>query len=110
MASLHHRFAGDGLRIIGVHTPEFARERDRDQLKRRIGELKVKYPVVLDEDYLMWDALDNHYWPALYLVDRKGTIRHLKIGEVHEGSREAKAFESVLKGLLSEPAEQRATG
>jgi hypothetical protein len=104
VASVQRRFASDGLQIVGVHTPEFARERDRDRLGKKIGDLGIVYPVVLDSDYTMWDALDNHYWPALYLIDRHGRIRHLRVGEVHVDSREAEAFESVIKRLLREPA------
>ncbi len=101
---MQRRFVSEGLQVVGVHTPEFARERDRHRLGNKISDLGIVYPVVLDSDYTMWDALDNHYWPALYLIDRRGRIRHLKVGEVHVDSREAEAFESVIKRLLREPA------
>jgi len=62
----------------------------------------VTYPVVLDNDLAMWDALQNVAWPATYLIDRKGSIRVIYRGETHEGSPEARAFESELSALLKE--------
>lgn len=62
----------------------------------------MTYPVVLDNDLAMWDALRNEAWPTTYLIDRQGSIRHVHRGEMHEGSPEALAFESVLTALLTE--------
>jgi hypothetical protein len=64
----------------------------------------VTYPVVMDNDARMWDALGNLYWPTLYLIDRGGRIRHVQIGETHEGSSEARETEAILRALLVEPA------
>ena len=69
------------LVVIGVHTPEFAFEQNVDNVRRALSQLKIEYPVVIDNDYAMWRAFDNHYWPALYLLDPRGGVRHTHFGE-----------------------------
>jgi redoxin len=71
-------------------------------VRREVRELHVTYPVVLDNDLKMWDALGNQFWPTVYLVDRKGRIRYVHVGETHGGSEEAVEVERVLAGLLKE--------
>jgi Thioredoxin like C-terminal domain/AhpC/TSA family len=91
------KYAGDGLAVVGVQTPEFEFEGDLDNVRRGIEELDVRYPVAVDNDYAVWQAFDNHYWPALYFVDAQGRIRHHHFGEgEYEGS------EMVLQMLLRE--------
>jgi thiol-disulfide isomerase/thioredoxin len=75
------KYRDHGLVVLGVHTPEFDVEHDLDGLRRAATELRVDYPVVVDNDYAIWDAFDNHYWPALYVVDAHGQIRHHQFGE-----------------------------
>src|SRR5277367_5369693 len=75
------KYKASGLIVIGVHTPEFAFEKDQDNVKRAVGELKITYPVALDNDYKIWKAFSNSYWPADYLVDATGHIRHHHFGE-----------------------------
>ena len=75
------RYKHSGLIVIGVHTPEFAFEKDEDNVKRAVSELKITYPVALDNDYKIWKAFHNSYWPADYLVDATGHIRHHHFGE-----------------------------
>jgi thiol-disulfide isomerase/thioredoxin len=70
-----------GLVLLGVHTPEFDVEHDPGNVRRAVKDLRVDYPVVVDNDYAIWTAFDNHYWPALYLVDAHGQIRHHQFGE-----------------------------
>jgi alkyl hydroperoxide reductase subunit AhpC len=101
---MDRRFRERGLRVVGVHAPEFDREKDAANVRREAARLGLAYPVVLDNDFRMWDALENRYWPTLYLVDRKGILRHVHAGETREGSRPAAAFEAVLADLLAEPA------
>ena len=72
-------------------------------MRREVRELGVTYPVVLDSELKMWDALGNTYWPAVYLVNRKGRIRFVHVGETHIGSEEALEVEGLLAGLLKEP-------
>ncbi len=75
------KYKDSGLIVIGVHTPEFAFEKDVDNVRRAVGELKIAYPVALDNDYKIWKAFNNSYWPADYLVDATGHIRHHHFGE-----------------------------
>jgi thiol-disulfide isomerase/thioredoxin len=75
------RYRQHGLVVIGVHTPEFDFEHDLDNVRRSVKDLGVDYPVVVDNDYGIWSAFGNHYWPALYFVDAQGQIRHHRFGE-----------------------------
>lgn len=93
---------GAGFVMVGVHTPEFAHEAERDNVVRKLGELGVTWPVLLDNDYRYWKAMGNHYWPAFYLVDRRGRIRAHFRGETHEGDARAVAMEAELRRLLAE--------
>jgi thiol-disulfide isomerase/thioredoxin len=74
-------YAGAGLVVIGVHTPEFGFEHNADNVRRAVEERRISYPVAIDSDYAIWRAFDNHYWPAIYLADADGTIRHHRFGE-----------------------------
>jgi thiol-disulfide isomerase/thioredoxin len=74
-------YRDDGLIIIGVHTPEFSFEHDIDGVRRATKERAIDYPVAVDNDYEVWSAFANHYWPALYFVDADGIIRHHHFGE-----------------------------
>ena len=75
------RYKDSGLVVIGVHTPEFAFEKDLDNVKRAVSEFKITYPVALDDDYKIWKAFNNSFWPADYLIDATGKIRHHHFGE-----------------------------
>jgi thiol-disulfide isomerase/thioredoxin len=70
-----------GLVVVGVHTPEFPFERNVDNVRRAVDDLNVGYPVVLDSDYEVWRAFSNRYWPAVYIADAEGRIRHHQFGE-----------------------------
>ncbi|MBM2614642.1 thioredoxin [Actinoplanes sp. LDG1-06] len=74
-------YRDDGLVVVGVHTPEFAFEHDPDLIRRAVATRGIDYPVVVDSDYAVWKAFDNHFWPALYLADRHGMIRDTHFGE-----------------------------
>ena len=87
----------DGLTIIGVHTPEFAFEHVLGNVRQNVAKLGVKYPVALDNDYGTWTAYGNQYWPAEYLIDAEGNIRHVEFGE---GSYDR--TESFIRRLLAE--------
>jgi hypothetical protein len=91
------KYQQHGLVVIGVHTPEFDFEHDLDNVRRAVKDLGVDYPVATDNDYAIWSAFANHYWPALYFVDAQGQIRHHRFGE---GDYEMS--EMVLQQLLSE--------
>jgi cytochrome c biogenesis protein CcdA/thiol-disulfide isomerase/thioredoxin len=75
------KYKDSGLIVLGIHTPEFAFEKDLDNVKRAVGELKITYPVALDNDYKIWKAFNNSYWPADYLVDATGKTRFHHFGE-----------------------------
>lgn len=92
-----------GLRIIGVHTPELAQEYVRANVVRKLAELHVDYPVMLDNDYSYWNALGNRYWPAFYLIDKQGRIRGQFAGETHAGDANAQAIDKAVQKLLAEP-------
>jgi len=74
-------YRDDGLIVVGVHTPEFAFEHQIDGVRKAIEEREIAYSVAVDNDYAIWTAFDNHYWPALYFVDSDGVIRHRHFGE-----------------------------
>ena len=74
-------YRGDGLVVIGVHTPEFSFEHEIDRIRDAIGEREIDYPVAVDNEYGVWNAFDNHYWPALYFIDKEGVIRDQQFGE-----------------------------
>ena len=73
--------------MLGVHTPEFDFEHDLDNVRRAVKDLRVDYPVAVDNDYAIWSAFANHYWPALYFVDAQGRIRHHRFGRGNTSSR-----------------------
>ena len=74
-------YRDDGLVVVGVHTPEFAFEHDADHVRRAVRDRAIDYPVALDDEYAVWTAFDNHYWPALYFVDADGVTRDKRFGE-----------------------------
>jgi hypothetical protein len=91
------KYAGDGLVVVGVHTPEFGFEHHVDNVARAMRDLRVDYPVAIDNDYAVWHAFDNHYWPALYVADARGQVRHH-----HFGEGEYQRSEMVIQRLLAE--------
>jgi thiol-disulfide isomerase/thioredoxin len=91
------KYSGQGLVVIGVHTPEFAFEHNADNVCRAVQDMRVSYPVATDNDYAVWLAFDNHYWPALYFADAQGRIRHHHFGEGEYGQSEM-----VIQQLLAE--------
>jgi hypothetical protein len=91
------RYRSDGLVMIGAHTPEFSFEHDVQNVKEMLAAMRVEWPIALDNDYAVWGAFANHYWPALYFIDAIGQIRHHRFGE---GDYEAS--ERVMQELLRE--------
>src|SRR4051812_3362442 len=75
------RYADHGLVVVGAHAPEFGFEHDLGNVRRACARLGVSHPVVIDNDFAIWRAFDNHYWPALYLVDGAGQVRFQHFGE-----------------------------
>jgi len=91
------RYRRDGLVVIGVHAPEFAFEHDRTNVENAVKDLGIRYPVALDNDWKLWRALKNNYWPAHYFVDAKGRVRYH-----HFGEGEYDMSERVIRQLLAE--------
>jgi thiol-disulfide isomerase/thioredoxin len=77
----HKKYKDQGLVVVGVHTPEFPFERDADNVRWAAQDMRVGYPIALDPDYAVWRAFDNNYWPAVYIADAEGKIRHNHFGE-----------------------------
>lgn len=75
------KYRQDGLLVIGVHTPEFGFEKDRNNVERAVRDLGITYPVVMDNQYEIWNAYKNTYWPAQYLMDAQGRQRYQHFGE-----------------------------
>jgi thiol-disulfide isomerase/thioredoxin len=75
------KYEDQGLVVVGVHTPEFPFERDVDNVRQAATDMRLEYPVALDSDYAIWDAFANRYWPAIYVADAEGRIRHHQFGE-----------------------------
>ena len=94
-------YRDDGLIVIGVHTPEFSFEHEIDRVRLATKERDIDYPVAVDNDYAVWSAFDNNYWPALYFVDTEGRIRdhHFGEGSYEQSEREIQR----LLGLEREP-------
>jgi thiol-disulfide isomerase/thioredoxin len=91
------KYEDDGLVVIGVHTPEFQFEHDVENVRWAAEEMNVGYPIALDPDYAVWRAFDNQYWPAVYIADAQGRVRHHQFGE--GGYAEC---ERVIQDLLRE--------
>jgi cytochrome c biogenesis protein CcdA/thiol-disulfide isomerase/thioredoxin len=91
------KYRDHGLVVIGVHAPEFAFERNVDNVKKAVATLNIGYPVAIDNDYKIWRAFDNQYWPAHYFIDAQGMIRHHEFGE-----GEYDESERVIQKLLAE--------
>ena len=90
--------------VIGVHSPEFTYEQDIARIRAFIKTQDIFYPNLVDNDHRYWNTLGNRYWPTAYLVDRKGRIRYVHIGETHSGTDRARAVERRIEELLAEPS------
>ncbi len=99
------KYQGQGLVVIGVHAPEFAFEKNIDNVRRATRDLKVDYPVAIDNEYAIWRAFNNQYWPAHYFIDAQGRIRYH-----HFGEGEYEHSEEVLRQLLAETGKTDVAG
>jgi len=93
----HKDYHDQGLVVIGNHFPEYSHEKDLDNLIRAVNDLRIDYPVSQDNDGKTWRAYNTRYWPTLYLVDKKGNLRYVHIGE---GAYEE--TEAAIQILLAE--------
>jgi len=97
------KYRDSGLVIIGVHAPEFAFEKDQSNVENSVRELGIKYPVAMDNDFAIWNAYKNEYWPAHYLIDAQGNIRHQHFGEGAYAETE-----QMIQALLKEANSSKA--
>jgi hypothetical protein len=93
----HERYREQGLVVIGAHTPEFRFEHDVEKIRSALEQMDVRYPIAVDNDYGVWRAFDNNYWPALYFADAEGRLRHHRFGE-----EDYERSERVIQELLGE--------
>ncbi|MGZ5895534.1 MAG: thioredoxin family protein [Xanthobacteraceae bacterium] len=91
------KYKDQGLVVIGVHTPEFSFEKNSNNIRWAVKDMKIDYPVAVDSDYAIWRGFKNQYWPALYFIDSQGRVRHHQFGE---GSYEQS--EMIIQALLRE--------
>jgi thiol-disulfide isomerase/thioredoxin len=107
------KYKKHGLIVIGVHTPEFSFEKNRDNVTRETQNMSIPYPVAMDNNFAIWHSFQNQYWPALYLIDTKGRLRYQKFGEgdyeeielmIQKLLKEASA-ENVFDKSIAPPAE-----
>jgi thiol-disulfide isomerase/thioredoxin len=95
----YRSYADQGLVVIAIHSPEFAHERQRDNVRQYLSQHQMTYPVLMDNDFRNWRRFANRYWPTLYLADRSGQLRYRKIGE-----GDYDRTEQWIKRLLAEQA------
>jgi cytochrome c biogenesis protein CcdA/thiol-disulfide isomerase/thioredoxin len=99
------KYKDQGLVVIGVHSPEFAFEKNIDNVRRAVRDLKVEYPVAIDNAYAIWRAFGNQYWPAHYFIDAEGRIRHH-----HFGEGDYEESEQAIRALLAETGKSEMAG
>ena len=97
--SWHDKYKDQGLVIVGVHTPEYVHERSTDNVKAAMKRFDIRYPVAQDNRYATWSAYNNRYWPATYLINKKGQIVYK-----HFGEGKYQETEAAIRALLAEPA------
>ena len=93
------QFAPSGFTIIGIHTPELPQEYKAENVRKFIAAHGIKYPVLLDNDYKNWNRWNQEYWPALYLIDKKGNVREAWFGEL---GNDADGFGKKIQQLIAE--------
>ena len=102
MNAMENRLDKEKFQIIGVHTPEFESEKIKESIVAKAKEFELHHPIMIDNDSSYWRAMNNRYWPAYYILDKKGNVRATFFGETHEGDNRAKQIENVITLLLNE--------
>jgi len=101
MNQMHQKY-GTKVYIIGIHSPEFAWEKDPAKLKVYAAKQNIRYPIYLDADMKIWNSLGNRYWPAYYLFDKKQKSVATFVGETHLNDRNGQQIESAIQTVLHE--------
>lgn len=96
------KYKDKGFQIIGIHSPEFESEKIHKNIAEKIKHFKVTNPVMVDNDMAYWRKMNNRYWPAYYIVDKKGNVRAHFIGETHKNTAQANKIENTIELLLAE--------
>jgi thiol-disulfide isomerase/thioredoxin len=91
-----------GFQVIGIHSPEFENEKIHANIKAKIKEFKITNAVMVDNNMGFWRAMNNHYWPSYFIVDKKGQVRANFVGETHKNSAQANKIEALIARLLVE--------
>lgn len=100
--ALEQQLQDQPFRVVGIHSPEFEHEHDRDRVAAKVDEFGLQHAVMLDNDFGYWRALGNRYWPTFYLVDKRGRVRFVHSGETHAGDARARLIEQQVEQLLAE--------
>lgn len=102
--AIQQRHADKDFVIVSVHTPELPEERSIANVRAAVSEQKITNPVMVDRDYSYWNAMKNQYWPAFYLIDKRGRIAAAAIGEMHIGQARAAELEQAIEEQLAADA------
>jgi thiol-disulfide isomerase/thioredoxin len=102
--AIQQRYADKDFVIVSVHTPELPKERALANVRAAVTEQRITNPVMMDGDYSYWNAMKNQYWPAFYLIDKRGRIAARSIGEMHVGQARAAELEQAIEEQLAADA------
>ena len=100
--SVEEKYKDKAFTVIGIHTPEFQHERNPRRVREKVKGFGFLHPVMLDNDFSYWNAMKTRYWPTFYLIDKKGYVRAVYIGETHQDDKNAKEIEQLIETLLTE--------
>lgn len=103
MKELHSTYSGQGLVVVGVHTPEFVQEKRRENVERAVASAGLTYPIALDSENLTWKLYGNHYWPRQTLIDSEGAVRYEHVGEGDYDEIEAKVVDLLNEAKTNRP-------
>ena len=100
--AMENRLNQENFQVIGVHTPEFENEKVRKNIEAKVQEFGLHHPIMIDNNSSYWRAMSNRYWPAFYILDKKGNIRAVFFGETHENDNRARHIENIINQLITE--------
>lgn len=102
----YQEYSDRGLVVISIHSPEFAYEKDIDAVTRYVRDHGIRYAVAVDNDFVNWNRFGNRYWPAMYLVDKRGVVRYVRVGEGGYDQTQ-RVIEALLKERFSHEAPEK---